>query len=244
MIDRPMPAPLRRRAAPAAAALSLIAVAAAAGVSCALAAEPGVDQLLQTALAAKADPKHGHVQFDRHCARCHGAGGRGDVNHRVPVLAGQRRAYLVRQLAALSGDQRESANMHRALSVAELHDPQTWADVAAYLEAAPLPPHPRTGDGRALGLGEATFHVECASCHHDDARGDDDGLIPSLRNQHYLYLLSQMRRLAELHRHDMDENIARLLRSLKPDEASAVADYLSRLRGRARDDPPTRDAPP
>jgi cytochrome c553 len=218
-----------------AATLCVIAAVTAPGVPVAGASEETVDQLTETALAAVPNPGRGHAQFDRHCARCHGAGGRGDTNHRVPVLASQRYAYLVRQLASLSGGQRESVNMHRALSAAELHDPQTWADVAAYLEAAPVPPHLQTGDGRDLGLGEATFHVECASCHYDDARGDHDGLVPSLRNQNYAYLLSQIRRLSELHRHNVDENIARLLRSLKPDEASAVADYLSRLRGHPQD---------
>jgi cytochrome c553 len=225
------------------AALPAIAVAVTLGISCASASEEAVDQLTRTALAAKADPKRGHAQFDRYCAQCHGAGGRADANHRIPVLAGQRPAYLVRQLANLSGDQRESVNMHRALSAAELREPQTWADVAAYLNGVPVPAHPQTGDGRDLGLGEATFHVECASCHYDDSRGDDEGLVPSLRNQHYSYLLSQIRRLSQLHRHNVDENIARLLRSLKPDEASAVADYLSRLPGRPQDPQPARDEP-
>jgi cytochrome c553 len=221
--------------------LSTIALAAVLGIPRARASEETVDRLTETALAAKADPKRGHAQFDHYCAQCHGPGGRADANHRIPVLAGQRSAYLVRQLASLSGEQRESVNMHRGLSAAELRAPQTWADVAAYLNGAPPPAQPQTGDGRDLGLGEATFHVECASCHYDDARGDDDGLVPSLRNQHYTYLLSQIRRLSQLHRHNVDENIARLLRSLKPDEASAVADYLSRLRSRPQDPQPERE---
>lgn len=243
MTGRQAAKPILRNAARWGALLSVIAVVATLSAPRAGASAETVDQLTRTALGAKADPKRGRTQFDRSCAQCHGAGGRADANHRIPVLAGQRYAYLVRQLASLSGDQRESDNMHRGLSAAELREPQTWADVAAYLNGAPPPSHPQTGDGRDLGLGEATFHVECASCHYDDARGDDDGLVPSLRNQHYAYLLSQMRRLSELHRHNIDENIARLLRSLKPDEASAVADYLSRLRGRLQDSPPTRDAP-
>ncbi len=217
------------------AVLSVVAAVAMLGIPRASASEQAVDQLTQTALAAQADPKRGHAQFDRYCAGCHGSGGRADANQRIPVLAGQRFAYLVRQLASLAGEQRESVNMHRGLSAAELRVPQTWADLAAYLNAAPVPAQPQTGDGRDLGLGEATFHVECASCHYDDARGDDEGLVPSLRNQHYTYLLSQIRRLSQLHRHNVDENIARLLRSLKPDEASAVADYLSRLRGPPQD---------
>ena len=224
-----------RRATSPIAFLSVIAVSAMLSIPGASASEETVDRLTQTALAAHADPRRGHEQFDRYCAKCHGPGGRADASQRVPVLAGQRFPYLVRQLASLAGQQRESVNMHRGLTAAELRVPQAWADLAAYLNGAPVPAQPQTGDGRDLGLGEATFHVECASCHYDDARGDDEGLVPSLRNQHYTYLLSQIQRLSQLHRHNVDENIARLLRSLKPDEASAVADYLSRLRERPQD---------
>ena len=231
----------RSGATAASAVLSVLARAATLGIPRARASEESVDRLTRTALAANPDPKRGHAQFDRYCARCHGAGGRADANHRIPVLARQRFAYLVRQLASLSGEQRESVNMHRGLSTAELRVPQTWADIAAYLSSAPAPAAPQTGDGRDLGLGEATFHVECASCHYDDAQGDEEGLVPSLRNQHYAYLLSQMQRLSQLHRHNVDENIARLLRSLKPDEASAIADYLSRLRGRPQEFQPERE---
>jgi cytochrome c553 len=223
--------PLRRGAPRRTVALAVLAIGLAVGAPRATAADDRIDSLTQAALARTADPKHGQAQFGRHCARCHGAAGRGDASPRVPVLAGQRFPYLVRQLASLSDTRRESANMHRALSGAALHDPQAWADVAAYLEGAPVPAAPRTGDGTHVALGEATFRILCASCHHDDARGDDDGFVPSLRNQHYAYLLSQMHRIPQLHQRDVDENFAALLRSLKDDEAIGIADYLSRRHG-------------
>jgi len=201
------------------------------GAPAARATEDSVEPLTQTALALTADPVHGHAQFARYCARCHGASGRGDVNRRIPVLANQRFAYLVRQLASLSEEARDSANMHHALSATVAHDPQTWADVAAYLSTARAPSHTQAGDGRHVALGEATYRILCASCHHDDAWGDDDGFVPSLRNQNYAYLLSQMGRIPALHRRGIDENFAALIRSLKPDEAAGLADYLSRQRG-------------
>lgn len=224
----------RQGAVPGRLVLAVVASVLALGAAGTRASEETVEQATRTALAMRANPQHGHAHYDRYCSRCHGAGGRSDANPRIPVLAGQRYAYLVRQLASLADDQRESATMHGVLSVAPLRDPQTWADVAAYLNAAPAPAHPQTGDGRQLGLGEATYHVECASCHYDDARGDDVGFMPSLRNQHYAYLLSQIGRMARVHRHNVDENVALLLRSLKEDEASAVADHLSRLHGPAK----------
>jgi cytochrome c553 len=188
-------------------------------------------RLARSALAATADPGRGRTEFDRYCARCHGTNAAGDVNRRIPVLAGQRFRYLVRQLADLSTAERDGGAMHPALAAQAIRDPQTLADVALYASSATVPEHTQTGDGRHLGLGEATYRIECALCHHDDARGDDDGGVPSLRNQNFASLLSQMQRLTDVHRHNIDENVAQLLHSLKPDEARAVADYVSRMRG-------------
>jgi len=197
--------------------------------------EETVNQLTQTALAADADPTRGALQFAQHCAHCHGLKGHGDAKHEIPALAGQRFAYLVRQLANLSGDQRENEAMHRVLLVKDLRDPQSWANIAGYLHDAPARHPAKTGDGTRLALGEGIFHQQCASCHHDDAGGDDDGFVPSLRNQHYSYLMKQIGRLSEYDRHNVPENLVRFLASFDRDEISAVADYLSRLRGPGRE---------
>ncbi len=197
--------------------------------------EETVDQLTQTALALDVDPARGALQFAQHCGHCHGPKGRGDANHEIPALAGQRFAYLVRQLANLSGNQRENESMHRVMSARDLRDPQSWADIAAYLHDAPARYPAKTGDGTKLSLGEGIFHQQCASCHHDDAGGDDNGFVPSLRNQNYSYLVKQLGRLSEYDRHNVAENLVRFLGSFDRDEVSAVADYLSRLRGPGRE---------
>ena len=92
-----------------------------------------------------------------------------------------------------------------------------------------------------MELGEAIFHEQCASCHEEDARGDDDGFIPSLRDQHYSYLVRQMRSLAASHRLNVDADLVRFLDSFETDERTSVADYLSRLRGPVRDRAKLRD---
>lgn len=191
--------------------------------------------MTQSALAMDAHPTKGALEFRQYCARCHGAKGHGDSTRAIPSLAGQRFAYLVRQMANLSGDQREATVMHRALSTPTLREPQTWVDIAAHLNGAPALRRAQTGDGIQLGLGGMIFREQCASCHLGDARGDDDGYVPSLRNQQYSYLVIQINGLASGKRHNVDENLARFLRSLDADEVRAVADYLSRLRGPAHD---------
>jgi len=149
----------------------------------------------------------------------------------IPALAGQRFAYLVRQLANFAGGERDSGSMHAVVSQEELREPQTWVDIAAYLNRVPLSSRPQTGDGARLALGRGIFHEQCATCHRGDARGDSDGFVPSLRNQHYHYLVNQLHKLGAGYRHNVDENLVRFWGSFDDQDIRATADYLSRLRG-------------
>jgi cytochrome c553 len=158
-----------------------------------------VDQLVRTALQLDPNVSHGAALYLQNCARCHGRGAIGDSQNAIPALAGQREAYLIKQLADFTELQRESQEMH------------------------------------------AIFQEQCASCHEEDARGDDDGFVPSLRDQHYSYLVRQMRALAAKHRLDVEQDLVRFIDSLDTDEMTAVADYLSRLRGPVRDRAKLRD---
>lgn len=194
-----------------------------------------VDQKVYTAMKLDQNARRGAKIYAQNCASCHGKKALGNVREGVPALAGQRKAYLVKALADFSELERDSRDMHRVVARPALADPQTWADVASHLNALPPLAAPQTGEGKDLQLGEAIFREQCASCHEQDARGDDDGFVPSLRNQHYAYLLRQMQRLAEWHRLNVDSELVRFIGSLEEVERSALADYLSRLRGPTRD---------
>lgn len=193
------------------------------------------DELVQSALQLDADSRRGGAVFTRNCASCHGKSALGNEAQGVPALAAQRRAYLVKQLADFFTDERESRTMHGVVAQMAIAEPQVWADVASFLSnLAPLT-SPVSGNGKQLELGEAIFQYQCASCHEDDARGDDDGFVPSLRNQHYSYLVQQIRSISMWHRGNVEEDLVRFLDSLPTDETFAVADYLSRLRTPTRD---------
>jgi cytochrome c553 len=200
-----------------------------------------VDQLVRTALQLEPNIKRGGGLYDVHCARCHGQGAIGDPRNVIPALAGQREAYLIKELADFAELERDGEAMHAVVSKAALNEPQVWADLAGYLSQLPVVRFPETADGKGVELGEAIFQEQCASCHEEDARGDDDGFIPSLRDQHYSYLVRQMRSLASSHRLNVDADLVRFLDSFDTDEMTSVADYLSRLRGPVRDRAKLRD---
>jgi cytochrome c553 len=207
-------------------AAAVLIAAAGAGAS-----EESVDRATQSALSLDVHPDRGASQFAHYCATCHGSRAQGDAGKGIPALAGQRFVYLVRQLANFAGGERDSGAMHAVLSQQELQEPQTWVDVAAYLNKAPIVPGAQTGDGTRLALGRGIFREQCATCHRADARGDTDGFVPSLRNQHYRYLANQLHKLGEGYRHNVDESLVRFLGSFDDDDIRATADYLSRLRG-------------
>jgi cytochrome c553 len=200
-----------------------------------------VDQLVRTALQLDPNASHGVALYLQNCARCHGQGAIGDPRNVVPALASQREAYLIKQLADFTELERESQEMHAVVARASVNEPQAWADLAAYLSQLPATRFPETADGRGVELGEAIFQEQCASCHEEDARGDDDGFVPSVRDQHYSYLVRQMRALAASHRLNVDADLVRFLDSFDTEEITAVADYLSRMRGPVRDRAKLRD---
>jgi len=178
------------------------------------------EQLARNALALEGKSERGAQLFRSQCASCHGRAARGDAARLVPDFAESERV---------------ATQMHSVVVRSAVADPHAWADVALYLNSLPPMAGSRARIARLLTLGEASYRQWCASCHEEDARGDDDGFVPSLRNQHYEYLLQEMRAMSAGHRFNMDPEIARSLSALQPDELTALAHYLSRLRGPVRD---------
>jgi cytochrome c553 len=190
-----------------------------------------VDRQTQAALSMDSHPDRGGQAFVRYCAKCHGPRASGDAKGAIPALAGQRYAYLIRQLANFAGAERDSSAMHGVVSQAELRAPQMWADIAAYLNGLPSRSPRSTGPGDEVALGRGIFHEQCATCHGLDASGDADGFVPSLRHQHYAYLNTQMHKLARGYRHNVDEELLLFLKTFDDRDISSTADYLSRLTG-------------
>lgn len=200
-----------------------------------------VDELIRIALELDPDVERGAQLYEAHCSRCHGVQALGDPRQLIPSLAGQRRAYLIKQLADFAELERAATEMHRVVAQEEVSEPQEWADITAYINGLRPLRSQQYGDGKDVSLGEAAYQQWCASCHGADARGDDDGFAPSLRNQHYAYLLHQMRELATGHRANVEPELVLFLDSLEAEEMRGLADYLSRMQGPVADRARMRD---
>lgn len=200
-----------------------------------------VDELIRATLDLDPNVERGATLYAANCATCHGAQASGNAKQLIPTLAGQRRAYLIKQLADFSELERTATQMHRVIAQSEVSEPQEWADITAFINGLPVTSKPQYGNGKNLSLGEAAYRQWCASCHSDDGRGDDDGFSPSLRNQHYAYLLHQMRELAAGHRFNIESDLVLFLDSLEAEEMRGLADYISRMRGSISDRSEMRD---
>jgi cytochrome c553 len=190
-----------------------------------------VDEIIDKALALKADPVAGGRLYRKHCSGCHGRYAAGNPQTVAPALAGQVAPYLIKQLADLVEGYRDLPEMHRQVARAELVTPQAMQNVATFLSALPPLTDPQLGDGRQLVLGGRIYKSVCADCHGAGGEGDARSRTPALRGQHYSYLLRQARQLAAGHRYSVDISVIALLDAVTLDQLTAVADFISRLPG-------------
>lgn len=135
---------------------------------------------------------------------------------------------MLADFSALDG---ASADVHAVVPRSAISKPQDWIDLATYLNGLTPTENPQRGAGKYVQLGQTIFREHCSSCHGEDARGKDQGFVPSLRNQHYTYLLNEMRTIARWHTRNFDEDLARFFDTLDEDELVGLADYLSRQHG-------------
>ncbi len=194
------------------------------------AAAPEVHELVAKAMAATPDTRHGQTLYSSRCSECHGTKAWGDASKHIPSLAGQRSLYLVVQLANFALLERNGSDMHRATGAADVRNPQSIRDLAAYLSQAPTNPQPGRGDGHALRNGKQLFQRQCATCHGKNAEGSADEPIPALAGQHYRYTLAQLKNFAVGHRGQVEPPVIDFTAGLSARDQNSIADYLSRLK--------------
>ena len=88
--------------------------------------------------ATSEDVTAGRLLYARDCARCHGDRGQGDAEAFVPLIAGQHRGYVLRQLRAIAGSLRRNAHPGMVETVFDYRDDEL-RDLASYVSSLPWP---------------------------------------------------------------------------------------------------------
>jgi len=167
------------------------------------------------------------------CAACHASDGGGTSDGQVPRVGAQHVSVLWKQLVDYRHDRRWDLRMEHFADRHHLGDAQAVADVAAYIHQLEPRGPPGEGSGKLLDKGAGLYAQLCRSCHGAAAEGDAAHAVPRIAGQHYEYLRRQFYDAVDGRRPNFSPAHIRLLARLDHDDIEAVADYLSRLPGRA-----------
>jgi cytochrome c553 len=167
------------------------------------------------------------------CSACHGMDGN-SLNPEWPNLAGQGEAYIVRQLKAFRGGQRQNVLM--SPMAAGLSD-QDMADLAAFYSSQTVrggeaDPSKFKAGQRVYRSGKVNEQVmACAGCHGPDGRGNAPAGFPAVHGQHATYVAAQLRAYKSGARAtDPNQMMRNVAASLSEDEIDAVASFIQGLR--------------
>ena len=167
------------------------------------------------------------------CSACHGMDGT-SVNPEWPNLAGQHESYILKQLNAFHGGQRQNPLMSpMALVLTE----QDMADLAAYFSSQPV----RGGetDPSKAKLGQRVYRsgnvegkvMACAGCHGPTGRGNAPAAYPSIQGQRATYVSVQLKAYkAGTRTTDPNQMMRNMAAALSDEEIDAVASYVQGLR--------------
>lgn len=174
------------------------------------------------------------------CGECHGQDG-GGRSPLMPVIAGQKEAYLLESLRAYAHGERASGIMGVAAVEAR---PELWPAVARAFAQQPWPASTETADTETAEAGRAIAErgvparsvPACLSCHGEAVANPHH---PRLDAQRPGYLATQLHLFRAGERGDSAYGrvMTRVARGLEPDEIEALARYFA-SRGRHEGMPP------
>ena len=167
------------------------------------------------------------------CAACHGMDGN-SLNPEWPNLAGQHETYIVRQLTAFHGGQRQNLLMS---PMAAILTEQDMAALAAYFSSQTV----RGGETEPskAKLGQRVYRsgnvegkvMACAGCHGPAGRGNAPASYPSIQGQQATYVALQLKAYkAGTRTTDPNQMMRNMAAALSDEEIDAVASYVQGLR--------------
>ncbi len=167
------------------------------------------------------------------CATCHGADGN-SVTPIYPSLAGQHRAYILKQLQEFKSGERKNPIMSPIAAALSPEEIKSWADFFSKQEPKPQPAHNKAlvaaGQKLYRGGNSASGIPACAACHSPNGAGIP-AQYPRLAGQHGLYTAAQLRAFrSEERANDANRVMRTIAAKMTEQEMKAVAEYSQGLR--------------
>ena len=162
------------------------------------------------------------------CSTCHGPRGI-STSAEFPILAAQRKGYLVAQIEAFRSRTRAEKDAHDFMwGIAGNLDDAIIGGIASYYSAQPPAPG-RSNDPALIAKGKELFDKgvpdraipACGTCHGANGEGPAD--FPRLAGQHAKYVLKQLNYIQSLVR--AAPVMHGIVKDLTPAEIQAVAAY-------------------
>lgn len=167
------------------------------------------------------------------CALCHNLNGISRMA-KFPKLAGQKAAYIEKQLNDFRNAKRTNDGGAMAAIVADELDPKNIPVVAKYFSSLPPPPPTAPEDGMDLSAAEALFTKgaaergipACASCHVEQNKKLP--LAPRITAQHEGYIAKQLRDFRAQDRGNDDGSVMHnIAKELSDEEIDTLAVFVA-----------------
>ncbi len=168
------------------------------------------------------------------CAGCHLPEGWGMKDGTFPLLAGQHREVLIKQLADIREGNRDNPTMYPFALPASIGDAQALADVVGYIEKLPMNPAHGTGPF-AVGSaeytkGETLYKDNCVQCHGAVGEGNKEKFYPRIQGQHYAYMLRQFEWIRDGKRRNANPDMIKQIEAFSDEDMVAVIGFVSLLK--------------
>ncbi len=162
------------------------------------------------------------------CKDCHTPNGWGLVDGGVPVISGQHRNVLIKQLEDFRDGNRKNEAMYPFSRDESIGGDQAIADVTAYISTLLMPANPETGPGENLVEGSKLYRERCGACHGPVGEGENERLYPRIHGQHYSYLVRQIELIESGERKNSDAVMVAIIKQTPRSDWMHIADFLSR----------------
>ncbi len=167
------------------------------------------------------------------CAGCHLPEGWGLQEGTFPMLAGQHREVLIKQMADIRALNRDNPTMYPFALPRAIGGAQALSDVSAYIEKLPMNPDNGKGEwpdgSEQFAHGKELYKKNCVECHGEIGEGSAEKYYPKIHGQHYAYMLRQFEWIRDGKRRNANPDMVKQIEGFSDEDMMAVINYVSRI---------------